>query len=75
MDVHPVLIELNNKLLDVQKTIMMTMVALHNLHISQPVLNGEFMEAISPLYNAGLGELVESVDIDRLRADLTDERH
>jgi hypothetical protein len=37
-----------------------------------PVSDDEFMRAIKPLYDNGLGELVESVNIDAIRARLTE---
>ena len=72
MDTSPILIELKYKLIQAQKTLMEGTLSLETLRVNAPVSDEEFMAVISPLYNAGFGELLESVDIDQLRQDLTE---
>lgn len=68
---HPGLLDLTNKLIWAQKVLMEAIINLENLRLKAPVSDELFMATIKPLYDAGLGDLIESMDIDQLRQDLT----
>lgn len=68
---NPKLLDLTNKLLWAQKVLMEATINLENLRLKAPVSDELFMATVKPLYDAGLGDLLESTDIDQLRRDLT----